>query len=152
MMDELVDDPFWEAAREGRLIFQQCDDCSYIRWPAAGVCPECLSRGWAWADVEGTGTVWSHVVYHRAYSKSGLSPIPYNVVLIELDCGPRLISRLVGEGSLEAQVGGRVTVQFAEVADHGVVPVFALTDDDGEIRDSSVMDAPALGHAIGRIS
>lgn len=119
-----VDAPYWEAARTGSLVLQHCDECSYVRWPAAGVCPECLSRESTWSPVEGAGTLWSIVTYHRAYARSGLSPVPYNVALVELDCGARLITRLVGDEAPATEPGVRVEVRFEDVADHGVVPVF----------------------------
>lgn len=125
MPDTAVDAPYWEAAREGRLVMQRCDDCGYLRWPAAGVCPECLSRAGSWVPVDRTGTLWSVVVYHRAYAKDGLSPVPYNVAIVELDCGARIITRLVDADPHVAGPGTRVVVRFEDVADHGLVPVVA---------------------------
>lgn len=118
------DQPFWDAARDGKLSFQQCHQCSFIRWPAAGVCPECLSREASWVDVEGSGTVWSNVVYHRAYAPTFKDEIPYAVGLVELDCGVRLVTRLVDVEPGTDIVGARVTVRFAPLGEHGVVPVF----------------------------
>ena len=111
---------FWDGAREGELRFQHCADCGFVRWPAAGVCPECLSRTAEWKAVEPVGTVWSYVVYHRSYSKSA-PPLPYNVALVELDCGVRLITTLAGDGH---EVGMRVRARFEEYLDRGTVPVF----------------------------
>ena len=121
------DSRFWAEAHNGRLVFQHCDRCEFVRWPAAGTCPECLSRDFTWRAVESTGTVWSYVVYHRAYSPAFADQLPYNVALIELDCGVRLLSRLVGLSDGEDPVGARVSASFADLGgDHGVVPVFAL--------------------------
>ncbi|WP_083212021.1 Zn-ribbon domain-containing OB-fold protein [Mycobacterium intracellulare] len=116
--------PFWAAAREGSLIFQRCNDCQFVRWPAAGVCPECLSRSTMWAPVEGVGTLWSNVVYHRAYAPAFKDDIPYPIGLVELDCGVRLVTRLVDlQPDVEA-VGSRVAVRFIDIGQHGTVPVF----------------------------
>ena len=115
---------FWDAAADGVLQFQRCTACAYLRWPVAGVCPECLSREWQWAASTGTGTVWSYVVYHHAYRAEYRERLPYNVALVELDEGVRLLSRIVGEQP--AHVGQRVQVTFAAI-DGGArpVPVFA---------------------------
>jgi uncharacterized OB-fold protein len=118
------DRPFWEGAVEGELRFQRCDDCGYVRWPAAGVCPECLSRAATWDAVPGEGTLWSHVVYHRAYAPALKEQVPYSVGLVQLSCGVRLLTRLVGIEPGEAVVGMPLTARFQEVGDHGVVPVF----------------------------
>ena len=122
------DQPFWDGAAEGRLTFQRCDDCGFIRWPAAGVCPECLSRAATWVEVEGNGTIWSHVVYHRAYAASLKADVPYAVGLVQLDCGVRLLTRLVGFGADAPEVGQVVSVRYQELGDHGTVAVFGPAD------------------------
>ncbi|MCW2495293.1 OB-fold domain-containing protein [Jatrophihabitans sp.] len=121
-----LDAPFWEGARTGELRFQRCTDCGFLRWPAAGVCPECLSRSAVWEAVEPVGTVWSFVIYHRSYSRSAPPP-PYLVALVELDCGVRLITTLAGS-SADHTVGMRVRARFEEFLDRGVVPVFAAVE------------------------
>ncbi|MCU1483028.1 MAG: hypothetical protein JWQ19_3814 [Subtercola sp.] len=118
------DTRFWQSAAEGHLLFQKCDQCSYIRWPAAGVCPECLSRASTWLEVDGVGTLWSNVTYRRAYAASLKEQVPYPVGLVELDCGVRLLTRLVDLPHEGAEVGMALTVDYREVGDHGVVPVF----------------------------
>jgi hypothetical protein len=118
------DQPFWDAAKQGRLVFQRCDDCGYVRWPAAGVCPECLSRAATWTEADGTGLLWSFVVYHRAYAPSLKLQVPYPVGLVELDCGVRLLTRLVDVDPGKAAAGMPVSVRYRELSDHGIVPVF----------------------------
>jgi uncharacterized protein len=115
---------FWESAKTGSLVFQRCDDCDFIRWPSAGVCPECLSRKSTWVGVEGTGWIWSFVVYRRAYAPSLKESIPYNVALVELSCGVRLVTKLVDFEPGEAVVGAPVSVRYAEIGEQGPVPVF----------------------------
>ncbi|GAA1948385.1 OB-fold domain-containing protein [Nocardioides panacihumi] len=120
------DSRFWDEAAQGRLVFQRCEDCRFLRWPAAGVCPECLGRGFTWDEVEPSGTVWSYVVYHRAYSAHLKDRVPYNVALVELDCGVRLLSTLVDLHDGAEPVGAAVRARFEAVGEHPVVPVFAL--------------------------
>lgn len=118
------DQPFWDGVAEGRLVFQRCNDCAFVRWPASGVCPECLSRSATWSEVEGEGTIWSEVVYHRAYAASLTADVPYRVGLIQLACGVRLVARLVGYESSAPHVGDEVHVRYQELGEHGVVAVF----------------------------
>ncbi|MBQ0850769.1 OB-fold domain-containing protein [Streptomyces sp. BH-SS-21] len=132
---------FWDRAAQGELVFQHCDDCAFVRWPAAGVCPECLGRGFTWKPVAPTGTVWSQVVYHRAYDTSLRERIPYNVALVELTCGVRLLTRLTGFGTADP-VGAAVTARFEDTGD-GPVPVFA---------PATGTFAPAAGTAEGNVS
>lgn len=123
--DTTDDTEFWAQAREGRLVFQHCAACGFVRWPAAGTCPECLSRDFAWQPVSPTGTVWSYVVYHRAYAPELRERVPYTVALVELDCGVRLLTRLTGFAPDADPVGAAVRARFTDINGDGPVPVFA---------------------------
>lgn len=118
------DSRFWQEAAEGRLVFQRCQQCAFLRWPAAGVCPECLHRGYEWEQVEPRGTVWSYAVYHRAYSAGLRERVPYNVALVQLECGARLLSTLVGFEDGIDPMGAAVEARFEAVGEHERVPVF----------------------------
>ena len=122
------DSQFWAEAEQGRLSFQRCADCSYLRWPAAGVCPECLSRSFEWETVEPTGTVWSYAVYHRAYAPENKDRVPYDVALVELDCGVRLVTTLTGFVDGHDPLGARVVARFGPLHQHASVPMFAPVD------------------------
>lgn len=118
-------DTFWENAANGRLVFQCCDSCGYTRWPAAPVCPECLSSEATWREDEGKGKIWSFVIYHRAYREALKKFVPYNVAMIELESGVRLVSRIVDTAPDEIRVGDKVEVTFRPIFDDPTpVPVF----------------------------
>jgi uncharacterized protein len=106
--------PFWEAARRRRLVIQRCRSCGELRWPPLAGCPECRSRDTTWDEVAPNGTVWSFVVYHRAFAAELKDEIPYTVVMVELDEGPHLVGRFVNVGRPPA-IGDRVTAEFTEI-------------------------------------
>ena len=106
--------PFWEGLREERLALQRCEVCGYVRWPIAPVCPECLTDGGAWTDLSLEGEVWSYVVYHRALNRKFADEVPYVVTLVQLDAGPRIIARLLGDPA-SAAIGIRVRAAFDPV-------------------------------------
>jgi len=58
------------------------------------------------------GTVWSWCVFHRAYFKGFEPELPYNVVLIKLDEGPKLYSNIMGVTAGSLRVGMRVRAVF----------------------------------------
>lgn len=89
--------PFWKGTRDGKLLIQACAKCGYLRWPPGPMCNECLSSETAWKEVSPTGTLWSYAVYHRAMNPRFKDQIPYTVALVELDEGPRMYGRLVGD-------------------------------------------------------
>lgn len=107
-----VSAPFWHEAARGRLAFQRCADCGYLRWPPAAVCPECWLLRADWEAVSQGGEVWSFGVYERAFSPAFADDIPYVAALVQLDAGPRLISNVVGIDPRDVAVGMRVTAVF----------------------------------------
>ncbi len=88
--------PFWDALREGRLILQRCGDCGRARFPIAPVCPYCSGRSCEWQPLSGSGTVHSWIRYHRGYLPEFEPLMPYHVVCVALDGGPRMFGRLAG--------------------------------------------------------
>ena len=85
-----------EALAQERLTFQRCAACGNAWLPPRDACPSCLLPEWAWEDARGSGRLVSWVVYHRAYRPDFEDRVPYNVALVELDEGPRLITNVVG--------------------------------------------------------
>jgi uncharacterized OB-fold protein len=110
-----VAEPYFRAAAEGRLVVQRCDSCEALRWPPLAGCPECRSRDTTWVDVAPVGTIWSFVVYHRAFSAALKDEIPYAVAMVQLDEGPYLVGRMV-DGATSLNVGDRVAAEFSEVS------------------------------------
>ena len=84
---------------------QRCRACGRLRYPAAIVCPECLSGEAEWQAVSGRGKVFSFVVFHRAYHPAWEGRVPYNVALIELDEGPILLSNVIDVDNAKLAVG-----------------------------------------------
>jgi uncharacterized OB-fold protein len=113
-----VDDPiagqFFRNVAEGRLTVQRCNSCRALRWPPLPSCPECRSRDTTWVDVARSGTIWSYVVYHRAFQPSLRDQIPYTVAIVELDDGPHFVGRLV-DGEKPPKVGDRVEAEFLDL-------------------------------------
>lgn len=86
--------PYWDALREGRLSFQRCG-CGHAWLPARRECPACLRDGARWEVASGRGRLLSWVVYHTAYHPAFAARLPYHVALVELDEGPRLLTRVL---------------------------------------------------------
>jgi uncharacterized OB-fold protein len=112
-IDDPLAGPFFAAAGEGRLVVQRCNSCDALRWPPLVGCPECRSRDTSWVDVAPTGTIWSYVVYHRAFARELAAQIPYTVAMIELDDGPYMVGRLI-HGEKPPAVGERTVAEFVE--------------------------------------
>lgn len=112
---------FRSALAGGRLTFQRCRRCANAWLPPRDYCPACLAGEWEWEEASGRARVISWVVYHRAYHPAFADRIPYNVVVAELDEGPRLISNVV---DIEGADGLDIDVPLAlRVESEAGVPV-----------------------------
>jgi hypothetical protein len=118
--------PFWEAARAGRLSLQRCDSCAHFRYPISPFCPRCLSADFAWTPVSGRGSVFSYIVFHKAYHPGFKVELPYNVALVQLEEGPRMYSNIVGTPNDQVRVGDAVEVVFDRATDEVTIPKFRL--------------------------
>ena len=103
---------YWNALREGRLVYQSCTSCKKGRLPARTECPHCLSPEWTWEEASGRAKLISWVVYHHAYHPWFAKKLPYNVSVVELAEGPRLISNVLsGEQSLKIDMPLQLVIE-----------------------------------------
>jgi len=109
--------PFWEAAFKGELRMQRCSDCGHVRFPPVVLCARCLSANAAWARMSGRGAVYSWVVVHQSQHPAFNPDAPYNVVIVELEEGPRLHGNLVGCANDDIRIGLPVEVVFEKASD-----------------------------------
>lgn len=86
---------FWEGCREHELRFQQCKNCSHVRWPPSDLCPQCHSTEINWVISKGLGKVYTFAVYHTAFHPAFAADLPYTVAVVALDEGPHLLSNIV---------------------------------------------------------
>ncbi len=87
-------EPYWSGLAAGELRFQHCRDCGNAWLPARDECPRCLSSSHDWQVASGAGRIISWVVYRQAVHEAFVERIPYNVAIVELDEGPRLITNV----------------------------------------------------------
>ena len=52
---DTLNKPFWDAAKQGRLVVQHCTACDDLHFPPGPVCPQCLSSDQDWQDVSAAG-------------------------------------------------------------------------------------------------
>jgi uncharacterized OB-fold protein len=96
MIADPVAAPYWEALAAGRHTFQRCTACGHAWLPPRHECPSCLQSAYDWEKASGRGRLVSWVVFHVAFDPAFAARLPYNVAIVELAEGPRLISNVVG--------------------------------------------------------
>ena len=111
---------FAAALTEGRFILQQCDECKqHVFYPRV-LCPHCGSPSLAWQPASGQGTVYSTTVVRRKPEQGG----DYNVALVDLHEGPRMMSRVDGISPHEVVIGMAVRMKIIDDSKQGKLVVF----------------------------
>ncbi len=104
--------PFFEGGLDGKLMLMRCTDCGVYRMPSRMHCDVCLSPAVEWVASSGKGTVRTFGVMHQKYHPGFAAETPYNLAIVELEEGPRLVTNLVGVANEAIRVGMPVTVEF----------------------------------------
>jgi hypothetical protein len=117
-----VTTPFWEAAARHELVLQYCGSCGAVRHPPRPVCPSCLSWESRWKPASGRGTVWSWVVAHPPVLPAFADKAPYNVVVVELDEGVRMVGNMLDIANDEIHEGMAVEVAWEDVEEGITLP------------------------------
>lgn len=107
---------------DGRFMLQQCDECKkHVFYPRV-LCPHCGSPKLSWQPASSQGTVYSTTVVRRKPEQGG----DYNVALVDLHEGPRMMSRVDGISPHEVTIGMAVYVQIVDEPKKGKLLVFTL--------------------------
>ena len=115
-LDEL-NQTYFDAMAEGQVMVQKCNACGTWLAPGAFVCDNCASDDIEWVQASGKGEIYSYVVYHRAFDPAFESIVPYNVCLIELEEGPRILANVVGIENDALEIGTAVKAVFNTVGE-----------------------------------
>jgi len=100
---------YQEYLAKGEFRIQRCNSCSnHVFYPRA-LCPHCGSSDMNWTAPTGKGTVYSTTVMRRKPDAGG----DYNVCLVQLDEGPRMMSRVEGVAPKDVKIGMPVKARIA---------------------------------------
>jgi uncharacterized protein len=119
--------PYWNAARERRLVIRKCRTCGDLHFMPRHLCPACWSDDLEWVDAKGAGRVHSFSIIRRASDPAFASRVPYVVALVELDEGPRMMANILGDDALDVAIGDAVNVIFEERGDGAMLAQFERT-------------------------
>ncbi|MDH4096524.1 MAG: Zn-ribbon domain-containing OB-fold protein [Betaproteobacteria bacterium] len=101
---------FFDALAAGRFEIQQCAACAkHVFYPRV-LCPHCGSGELGWVAASGRGTVYSTTVVRRKPGDGG----DYNVCLVDLAEGVRMMSRVAGVAPQDVTIGMAVKARIAE--------------------------------------
>ena len=119
------DRPFWDACARRELRIQRCGACGRFRHPPMPRCPRCRSDAIAWAQVPGTGVVYTYTIVRHPVHPALVDAVPYTVVVVLLDGvdDVRLVSNLVDVAPDDVVIGMPVALVWDETP-HGPLPRF----------------------------
>lgn len=119
-----VSAPYFEGARNGKLMLMRCLACGAWRFPARDRCDRCWSTETEWAQASGEGTLFSFVLMHQVYHPAFAREVPYNVAVVELAEGIRLTTNIVDCPNEAIHIGMPVQAVFEPVSDTVALPKF----------------------------
>lgn len=81
---------FENYLRDGKLMLQRCRETGKFFFFPATLSPFSGTPDWEWAELSGKGTVHTTTTVRRKPDRGG----DYNVCIVELEEGPRMMSRV----------------------------------------------------------
>ena len=115
--DEAPAEVYRRYLERGKLGFQHCEDCSSAVFYPRVLCPFCGVASLLWETSSGRGTVYATTTVYRRDAE------PYNVALVDLDEGFRMMSRVEEVPAEEVEIGMKVTFAV-RTGDDGPVALF----------------------------
>ncbi|MCW0209047.1 MAG: Zn-ribbon domain-containing OB-fold protein [Achromobacter sp.] len=112
-----VEAQYRQALDQGRFLIQHCAGCDRAVFYPRMICPHCGADALAWIEPDGRGTVYATTVVRRKPDAGG----DYNVALVDLREGVRLMSRVEGVAPEAVRIGMPVRAQVARQDGHGLV-------------------------------
>lgn len=118
--------PYWEGARDGKLMIPKCRACGKAFLYPRVLCPFCASREIDWIQASGRGRLYSFEIAHQILNKAFKVRTPVVLAMVELEEGPRLLTNLVevepDPATLRCDMP--VEVVFEKLTDQVSLPMF----------------------------
>ena len=115
---------FYQYCQHHELRFQRCTQCGTWRHVPRDMCAECGSWQWEWAQSSGRGTLFTWTVVTLPMHPAFKDEVPYAVCLIDMEEGPRIVSRIVDVAPQDLRMGLPVEVIFDAVTPEVTLPRF----------------------------
>jgi uncharacterized protein len=101
----------------GYFLIQRCLSCKAAIYFPREVCPECMSDHLEFVAPSGKGTIYAVTTVRRKSEAGG----DFNVSLVDLDEGVRLMSRVDNLAPHEVKIGQRVKARVHLTDGKGIV-------------------------------
>lgn len=99
---------FREHLRQGRFMLQKCSRSNrYFYYPRAATM-DAASSELQWVEVSGAGEVYSTTIVRQKPERGG----NYNISIVQLAEGPRMLTRVLGIDPTSVSIGMKVTARI----------------------------------------
>jgi uncharacterized OB-fold protein len=112
------DEPYFQAAAEGKLMLKKCSACGEVHHYPRALCPFCFSDKVEWTQAKGTGVIYTYSVTRRG------GPVPYCIAYVTLDEGVKMMTNIVDTDLDTIKIGQKVKVVFKKSENGTSVPMF----------------------------
>jgi len=116
-------EPYWQGLLAGKLLLERCAHCGKHRFPPSPICASCHSFDTEWIEASGSGQLYSYTIIGYPVHPALSSWIPYNIALVQLNEGVRMISSLKVE-TTPISVGMALRCVVHQVAPDFALPYF----------------------------
>ena len=118
---DAVSGPFWEAASEGRLLYQVCPRCGHRQFYPRALCTACGATP-EWAEASGRGRVHTFTIVRQYGGRPFRDELPYVVAIVELEEGVRMMGNVTGCDPEEVGIGMAVEAYALLAGDKVGIP------------------------------
>jgi uncharacterized OB-fold protein len=110
-------EPYWEAAKQGKLLLKYCKDDGKPHYYPREICPYTFSTDLEWREAKGTGVIYTYSIMHAAKPS-------YVIAYVTLDEGVSMMTNIVDCDPATVKVGQKVKVVFKDMDNGGKLPCF----------------------------
>ena len=114
-MDDDLAQSFWQGCAEGQLRYQRCGACGRAQFYPRPFCAVCGGVT-SWAVSSGRGAVYARTRVSRAPTADFASLAPYDILLVDLDEG----FRMMAHGAPDLVIGDRVRLSFRRLGERAL--------------------------------
>jgi len=117
-------EPYWNAAREEKLLLQKCSDCGkHIFYPRL-LCPACFSDNIDWIEASGKGNIYTYTVVTNNAPSIFLEDMPYVIAIVRLEEGVQMLTNIVDCDHEKLACDMPVEVTYRKLNEEFTLPVF----------------------------
>jgi uncharacterized OB-fold protein len=116
--------PYWDAARDGKLLIRRCNACKRAYFYPRDFCPHCWSEDVSWEEASGRATLYTWSVVRRNDLPPWPERVPYVAAIVDLEEGPRMMTNVEDCDIDTLAIGMPLVVDFRQDTEEITAPIF----------------------------